>query len=106
MYAYNKIKRPEQEYDTAESLLAKLYTLLNEAEEEGIKNSEQIKFALECADFETKVHKFIVDRSVSQGVLIAVFSVIVAGQIKKCEHVQSAQKQVFDRMSQIIKSGD
>ena len=100
MYEYNKgeLKFTEQ------SLLAKLYELLEEASDEGIDNAEEIKFALECADFESKLVKFMADSRISQRVCIAVLSATVAGQIKKTPHCHSAQKQVFDTMSKIINS--
>ncbi len=101
MYGYNMIKRPQEEF-TSESLLVKLYELLEEAKDEGIDNAEEIKFALQCADFESKLQKFIIEQKISQRVLIAVLSATIAGQIKKCPHVNSAQKQVFDQMSKII----
>jgi len=106
MYEFNKVRLREPEGHTAESLLAKLYDLLEEASDEGIDNAEEIKFALQCADFEPKLTKFIVDSKISQRVCIAVLSATVAGQIKKTPHPYSAQKQVFDAMSKIINTRD
>ena len=77
-----------------------------EASDEGIDNADEIKFALQCADFEAKLIKFMVDSRISQRVCIAVLGATLAGQIKKTPHPHSAQKQVFDTMSKIINSRD
>lgn len=106
MYEYNKISRSNADQFTPETLLQKLYDLLEDASEEGIENAEEIEFALRCADFESKLIKFIVDSKISPRVLIAVMSSTIAGQIKKTAHPHSAQKQVFDTMSKIINSKD
>ena len=104
MYEYNKININVAEQPTLspESLLEKLYDLLEEANDEGIDNANEIKFALQCAEFESRLNKFIVDSKISQRILIAVFSSTLADQIRKTPHPHSAQKQVYDMMSKII----